>query len=263
MQLIQKTHLWLAHIQDYQDDLPYFWNLLTQDEKERAQLFKQSADEQCFILSHGMLRKMLSTFTQKLPLELSIKKNKNGKPFLEYTENSPSIAFNLSHSHEMIAIAIQTVEGMDDLIEPQIAIGVDIEQINEKIDIDNLAKEVFSQQEYGLWQSGRFDSKQLFFHLWAKKEAVIKKSGLGMQAVLQQMNVFSQRHFLEMPTWKLEGKKGIAAEPHLELTGHLLEFSDHGKCYLYSSHIMAKNTPFAFSLCSHYPISQLNLCRMG
>ena len=95
---------------------------------------------------------------------LVFSENKNGKP---YFTNFPDFYFNISHSADGIAIAVDTKE-----------IGIDIEKIR---DVNlRVADRFFTDEEKKyVYKDEEFCQKR-FFEIWTKKEAYVKKHGLKL-----------------------------------------------------------------------------------
>ncbi len=91
--------------------------------------------------------------------------------FKPYISSPKEIAgkfnFNISHCYNHVVLAI--CQGSD------YAIGVDIERIDSKIDINDMAPIVFSESERKLINKQATN----FFKLWTKKESLIKALGTG------------------------------------------------------------------------------------
>lgn len=112
---------------------------------------------------------------QNLPTPI-YDKSQYGKPFIT---NIVNFSFNQSHSQTDYAL-IYSVDIQD--------IGVDIENLNRKINFDGLAKRYFHEDEYLLWRRNK--DILLWFKLWTIKEAVLKAHGLGIRLPLKELNAF-------------------------------------------------------------------------
>jgi|GEM_PF-3437237 len=90
------------------------------------------------------------------------------KPYILLPEDTAAkFNFNITHCFNHVVLAIY--QGND------YAIGVDIEEIDNKINIDEMAPIVFSESERNLLNG----SATNFFKLWTKKESLIKALGTG------------------------------------------------------------------------------------
>ncbi|MCE3268217.1 MAG: hypothetical protein K0R49_469 [Burkholderiales bacterium] len=90
------------------------------------------------------------------------------KPYISLPANiANSFNFNIAHCYNHVVLAIY--KGSD------YNIGVDIERIDEKVQINELSPLVFSESEQILINGLATN----FFKLWTKKEALIKALGTG------------------------------------------------------------------------------------
>jgi 4'-phosphopantetheinyl transferase len=70
------------------------------------------------------------------------------------------------------------------------AIGVDVENLNRKIEAERLAERFFSERERQALRPLRRDELQAaFFRCWTRKEAYIKAKGGGLSLPLHQFDV--------------------------------------------------------------------------
>ena len=95
----------------------------------------------------------------------------NGKPFLN------NVCFNISHSDEMVIIAISERE-----------IGCDIEKIGEHK--QKIAKRYFTESEIAYLQEFEEHKRaEEFYRLWTIKESYVKKTGEGMKIGLDSFEI--------------------------------------------------------------------------
>lgn len=143
--------------------------LLSRDELEALNnsVIHNKRTEQFF--SKIILRLILSKRLGVAPLELNIMRGANGKPYLP---GNP-VYFNLSHSNEILCIAICKSR----------PIGVDIEKIyiREKNVIHRMAKKIFSAKELEILKDKDTLSSQTnyFIKKFTIKEAFSKMIGKG------------------------------------------------------------------------------------
>lgn len=98
------------------------------------------------------------------PLSLSYTYGENGKPYLK---NIPNTYFSLSHSGDYVICAISDEE-----------IGADIQE-HRKVKED-IATRFFSEEDKILLNKEK-NNNDLFYQMWAVKEAHMKLTGLGMR----------------------------------------------------------------------------------
>ncbi|WP_305843145.1 4'-phosphopantetheinyl transferase family protein [Photobacterium leiognathi] len=168
-----------ATVPDYFDDTN-FKACLSSQEKERATHFHCYQDRNNYIIAHSLKRILLGAITGIEPLKLSFKTNDYGKPELATSQSETDIQFNLSHTKGLVAVAMAY----------QIKVGVDVEWFDKKIDIFNIARSFFSEQDMTLLNLLPWSHKNKgFFHLWSLKEAFIKAIGKGLSIPLNSFYV--------------------------------------------------------------------------
>lgn len=107
--------------------------------------------------------------------KISIVNDELGKP---YIKNLPNIFFNISHTHNVIAIAFSTNK-----------VGVDIEKETETS--SKIAKRFFTPKECEYIMSSSNEHSKAFLEIWTKKEAFVKYLGLGLRKPLNDFCVLS------------------------------------------------------------------------
>jgi len=170
-------HLWQIDLTQFAQEEPNLSGLLSTDELSRANRFIFPIHKQRFILCHGIVRRILSLYTELPPQDITFIYGKRGKPFLQY--NPLSIQFNVSHSEDLAVIAL-TING---------EIGVDIEKIEPEFK-QAVAQRFFSANEYtALEELSPQEQVAAFYRIWAKKEALIKALGEGLYVPLESFSV--------------------------------------------------------------------------
>ena len=169
------THVWFV---DLGNELlvNQCFKLLSEDEKERANKFHFEKDRQHFIIARGALRQVLALYLSEKPDNVQFEYGKNGKPFVP---NNP-FQFNLSHAGEVALIGITKNH----------QIGIDVEIINRKVEVERVAQHFFAKGEIerlmALPEAQRYEA---FFNCWTRKEAFIKATGDGLSFPLDQFEV--------------------------------------------------------------------------
>lgn len=170
------VHVWASPLD--LDSLEYekFWELLSGEEKDRANRFAFDHLRHRFVAAHGKLRQLIAKYLQVLPQRIVFQKNSHGKLYLG---GSP-LHFNLSHSKNLALYAFTLNR----------AIGVDVEFIRQKIEAEEIAQRFFSEAEVRSLLSFAPERRtQAFFKCWTRKEAFIKALGLGIFYPLEQFEV--------------------------------------------------------------------------
>lgn len=161
-------------------DIPILERFLDPGERERAEKFVFHRDRRQFIIAHAALRSILSLYTRILPGEITYQANAYGKPALATSGQDSGFRFNLSHSGEIVLIAIGS----------HADVGIDVEKIvPERAEID-VARRFFSPGEFTAYAAiPHSQQTEAFFRCWTRKEAFIKGKGLGLSMDLDLFDV--------------------------------------------------------------------------
>jgi len=146
------------------------WSTLGADERDRALKFLRQEDRVRYAATRSALRRLLSQIVAREPEQLCFVTNDFGKPSLQTKER---VEFNVSHSGRYSIIAISTDS----------AVGIDIEQCSQDLDVTGLAPQVLSSNELPL-----IKDKTAFVKRWVLKESILKALGLGISDHLQTIS---------------------------------------------------------------------------
>ena len=166
-----------------------FWAVLDDDERRQASKFKNALLHKRYVEVHGRLRQLLAGIVKQAPDKIIINKTKQGKPFLA---DYPELAFNLSHSGELLLVAVAW----------HCRVGVDIEICKSRVNLPGLVNKCFSEVEMNYWNQLPDDEKnQAFYRFWTRKEAFVKATGHGIVLGLDQcvINPENPVEFLSVP----------------------------------------------------------------
>jgi len=164
---LNEVHIWSACLSENESQMPYFASLLSHDEQERASCFRFFRDQKRFTLSRGILRSLLAGYLGEAPQRIEILYGLWGKPCLP---KEKALSFNLSHSEDYALYAItQSYE-----------VGIDLEYRDTSLEIEDMARSIFSIAELSHWNALTPEEKtSFFFESWVSKEAFLKASGKG------------------------------------------------------------------------------------
>ena len=150
---------------------------VSDEKRRRIERYHFYKDAQNALISDILARFEICKRTGLSNWQLHISANRYGKPYLV---NDPHIQYNLSHSGNYIALAIDSK-----------AVGIDIEQIK-PIDI-KIAERFFSKDEILYITSHTRKMRTIaFYQIWTKKESYIKLEGKGLSIPLTSFSVLSQ-----------------------------------------------------------------------
>jgi len=175
-----EVHLWYVHDQAIAiDSLPAnSYNILSVKERVQQQKFRLAKHRHQYFITRLVLRNVLSKYITSIKADAWVfTNNQYGKPRITNAIAAASLDFNISHTDNMIVIAIVC----------NTTVGVDVERINRQAEILQLAERVFTTDEIAkLRITPLAAQRECFFKLWTLKESYIKARGMGMHIPLQQ-----------------------------------------------------------------------------
>ncbi len=107
--------------------------MLGRDERSRAERFVRAEDRRRYIVSHGVLRRLLGERLGIGPSEVGFETLPRGKPFVPNSHWH----FSLSHSGDLMAVALAR----------SLQLGVDVEQMRPMDDYNLIAERYFAGDE--------------------------------------------------------------------------------------------------------------------
>jgi len=160
------------------------WDVLSDEERDRARRFFQEHHRRRFVVAHAALRRILAGYTARAAHELEFRAGPQGKPALadSRTGMRPGLEFNLSHSANLALVAVAWER----------PVGVDLEQWKRDMDHLGLAERFFSPAERASLRTlaeRRDDLVHGFFAAWSRKEAYLKARGEGVARGLHHFDV--------------------------------------------------------------------------
>ncbi len=138
--------------------------LLSSDEHERVRRYRRAEDGEWFARRRAALRMLIGRYVRQDPAALRFRYDSSGQLLLDSPEVT-DLAFSVSQTKGLARIAFGWT----------CRIGVDVERVDDRVDIDGVAREVFStaEREAGLSLEG-------FYRTWTRKEALLKALGVGL-----------------------------------------------------------------------------------
>ena len=170
--------VWLAPLDIPDHHLQQCVELLSPDEKTRAERMYFERDRRRSAVARAILRILLARHVGLTPAELKFNLGPHGKPYIAAAPGP--LHFNVSHSAERAIYAISR----------DCELGVDIEYTARTITHEGIAERFFSARENTELQClAPVDRKRAFFACWTRKEAVVKATGDGLRVPLGQIEV--------------------------------------------------------------------------
>ena len=147
---------------------------LSSDEINRANRFQRFAGREQFVISRGIIRRILSDYLAQPPAAINFHYGQHGKPGVD------GLQFNVSHSRSTVAV----------ILSDAYSVGIDIEFLDREINLDQVAKLLLSPVALASWQDLPVSQKrQSLFEIWTAKEAYLKARGLGLDRSLQKIDI--------------------------------------------------------------------------
>ncbi|MDR2442619.1 MAG: 4'-phosphopantetheinyl transferase superfamily protein [Deltaproteobacteria bacterium] len=181
------VEIWLIELSAFDFDPKWLDHRLSPNERKRADKFLRPEDKRRFILSRAAVKEILVSYmTIARPLDEDFSYGPYGKPYWG------DIVFSLAHCASMAILAV--TNQVD-------CIGVDIELTTDhERDFAGIAK-YFHPRERELLEI--LDGQELataFYHMWVRKEAIMKATGQGLITGLDKVLVseFSACHLGEI-----------------------------------------------------------------
>lgn len=172
-----EIHIWRIPLDASPQDAHTMRTCLSEDERDRAARFHFEIDRSRFTAAHCGLRTLLGRYLDTEGYREPFHAGANGKPALA---RGAALRFNLAHSKGLALVAVAAER----------EIGVDLEAIDQRIELESVARRFFSAEEYrrllGLSSARRLEA---FFHIWSQKEAYLKGRGDGVALGLDHFDV--------------------------------------------------------------------------
>jgi 4'-phosphopantetheinyl transferase len=161
-------HVWSARYGDLERHFGILSDVISQKEQETASTFRKSADAKKYVIRRGIVRSILAYYTHHSPEKIVFISGENGKPELFPDTDTAELSFNLSHSGERVLIGVTKKR----------RIGVDIVRMNPSYRFQDTGEFLMTPAEkVFLERTEPAQRYQVFFRIWASKEAIIKATG--------------------------------------------------------------------------------------
>jgi 4'-phosphopantetheinyl transferase len=171
-----EIHVWAVALAVAPEQLAEQFELLDDEERQRANRYAHVPSRHQFIVSRAMLRTLLGRYLALPPQEVRFVSGPQGKPVLD----SRKVHFNVSHTQGLALIAFARLG----------EIGIDVEQSRHCPTYLDMAERFFSPGEAAALRSLPAEhSAEAFFHVWTRKEAFLKALGLGLAHGLERFEV--------------------------------------------------------------------------
>ena len=172
--------IWRTALDLPQQQIDEYSSILSPSELARAERFKVERKQREYIISRGLLRRVLGHVLRRDPSVFEFEYTEHDKPHLAINWHGKPVHFNISHSHERTLIAV-TLNHL---------VGIDVEHIRGNVEFRKLARRFFSaQEERDLSIYTEAELPPVFFACWTRKEAFVKALGDGIAFGLKEFSV--------------------------------------------------------------------------
>ncbi len=173
-------------ISDFQ--LQELLSLVSDEQQQKVNRYADVDKKRQSLFAKLLLRAVLCRKFKIANKDLKFSVDVNGKPFVENIDN---VYFSISHTSSAIAVAVSEDE-----------IGVDIEKVRPAN--PDIAKRYFTCEEYDYILDGGEKQNERFFYVWTRKEARVKKSGVGFKEGFSTFSVFDSDDDADFSTYFVE-----------------------------------------------------------
>lgn len=181
---IAEIHLWLAYYDEINDEQLHngYRQMLNDAERMQEPRFYFARDRRRYLVTRAMVRAVLSRYAQKQPKDWTFATNAYGRPEIDQIDISDQrLSFNISHTHSLIVLGI--TRGC--------ALGVDVENVQERESSLSIADHYFAQSEVAALAALPQNQQQYrFFEYWTFKESYIKARGMGLSLPLDRFGFY-------------------------------------------------------------------------
>jgi 4'-phosphopantetheinyl transferase len=186
-----KTEVYFIETKDIKSRYAELRNFTTSREQLKGDKFYFDEDRETYISCHALLRLILSKKLNIDPLYIPFINGRNTKPGLI---GNP-IYFNITHTREAFALAISRYY----------YVGIDLEKSSRNIDFSSVIETVFSKREREFILESPDDSRDRFFLIWTRKEALLKSLGTGIITDITHIEVYDHKNIINKSLGYLVG----------------------------------------------------------
>ena len=177
------VHVWCCSFDDIRDEplLEEYRRLLSAEERERRTRFLFARDRHRYLVTRALVRTVLSRYADVAPAEWQFAVNGYGRPAIDERHAAArDISFNLSHTHDLIVLAISHGRPL----------GIDTENARTRQAAVDVAEKHFAPCEVTALAAVAADRQsRRFFEYWTLKEAYVKARTRGLSIPLDRFSL--------------------------------------------------------------------------
>lgn len=173
------VHVWSTRLDAREEQVQRYWEVLSCDERQRAERFRFPSDRLRFLVARGVLRLLLGRYLGMPGSEVRLRYGMFGKPTLDDSHES-HIHFNLAHSGELAVYGFTRLR----------KVGLDVESGQLRPVMPEVPECSFTAAEQHALAALPTARRTLAsLTLWTRKEAYLKALGCGLQQDLSSFEL--------------------------------------------------------------------------
>lgn len=163
--------IWLVPIAQPLSIQRHLAQLLTLHEHNQLMKYKIPRVATQYLISHSVRRSILSYYLGVAPTKIQFSQEGNGKPVLAGIYRDYEIAFNISHTCDLLIMAVAADK----------SIGIDAEKPSLRGLSPSFIESILSPAEQAIFDRARPREKPTcLMTMWTLKEALLKAEGIGL-----------------------------------------------------------------------------------
>lgn len=216
------------------DARPWFVSFFNDEERQRLTMMRRHRDRQRFAVGCALMRMLAGSYLGRTPDAVAIGRRcykcgrSHGKPRLA-APHSGDLQFSISHSgHRVVVVCTR-----------QSPIGVDVESIGQELQVDNLIELVLSPLETeSLTVLCPSDRLRALLVYWARKEAVLKATGHGLDVPMPSVTVTAAGDLPRLIGWPvhLGNPRDVSLHDLSPGSGYVATLAVIGRCEVVVDH---------------------------
>ena len=189
-----EAHVWWARRADASAALQ---GLLDETERGRFAAYVQAADRERFVVGCALAKLVLAQYLDVDAADIRFSRTCStcGLPHAKPRLREPAtdgFELSVSHSGERVGVAVT----------PHAPVGVDVEQLDRSVPVDELAASVLAEDELRQLDAlDPGDRQRGFLVWWTRKEAAVKAIGAGLELPLPSVVVTPPRELPQLVAW--------------------------------------------------------------
>lgn len=173
-----QVEIWTFDVDVAEIDVGWCRDLLSAEERQRADRYVRQLDQRRFVVGRAALRVVLAAHTGESPEAITFELGDYGKPDLK---RSAGLALNWAHAGSAWALALTRGH----------PVGIDIEKVVPFFSWPEPASVAFHQNERLFIAASPRESVARFFDIWTRKEALFKGTGKGIHDNMSDFSLVS------------------------------------------------------------------------